>query len=376
MKDGIVAGIILVLGLLDAAIGLPLLFLYLILTGKKLSLNKNNGLIVSLLLIKVLWISLLFIYFKKGSFFCFFQTIGMDLMILLTFFLRKDEDFYRGLFSPIAVLFAVDFIFNIWSHLFGMDPLGRIAITRPDDIIPRVGGIFFHPFYSINISFIMILFSIYMRHRLLLLLAVANIATNGSYRGILTLIVLVVIYFLLTQGVKFKKLVTLSVAMVAIIFVIAIFSINYLGDNSGNYYRLFAWRNAIENIMINPIMGTHKFSIGELPNISKETIMDFGIAESTYLSYAMHYGILPAIIHFLVILFIFSQRVRLFYSRRVNSYSNFHLVAAVFSGVVFVDSFYGTVLGSMLTTMCYGLICISNREVNNETQLGIYASDF
>ena len=365
MKDGIVVGIILVLGLLDAAIGLPLLFLYLLLIGKKLSLERKYLPIVLLLLLKVFWITMVSIAYEDGAIFSYFRTISVDIMILLTIFLKKDKSFYRGLFIPIAVLFAVDLVFNIWTPLFGADPLGRVAVARPDDIIPRLGGIFFHPYYSINISFVVILFSMFMRYRLLLLLAIVNIAANGSYRASLTLIVLAAIYFLLMQRVKFKKLVAISVVMAAAVFAVTVVSISYLGRNSGNYYRVFAWVNAIENIMIHPIIGTHTFGTGELLNISEDTIKEFGIAESAYLDYALHYGIFPAIAHLTVILFIFSQRVKLLYSRNVNSSFNFQLVAAIFSGVVFIDTFYGgTVLGSMLTTMCYGLICISSRDVD------------
>ncbi len=369
MKNGIVVGIILVLGLFGEAIGLPLLVLYLFLFGKKPSLNRKHLPIVLLILLKVLWITVVSIVYNHGTIYSYCQIISVDIMILLTIFIKKDKGFYKGLFVAIALLFAADLTFNIWIYLFGADPLGRIVGTRPDDFFHRTGGVFFHAFYSINISFIVILFSIFLRHRLLLLLAILNIASNGSYRGVLTLMVFAAICFLLMRRVKFKKLVVISIVMVAAVVAMTVISIDYLGRDSANYYRVFAWGNAIENIMIHPIVGTHTFSVGELSNINKDTFKEFGIAESAYLNYALHYGIFPAIAHLIVILFIFSQRVRLLYSRNVTGLFNFQFIGAAFSGVVFIDTFYGTVLGSMLTTMCYGLICISSRDVDKPKKL-------
>lgn len=364
MKHGIIVGIILVLGLFNEAIGLPVLFIYLILTGKKLTLERNNELICLLILLKICWITIIFVAFKDGSIYSFFQTIGMDLMILMAFLLRGDERFYKGFFIPIAMLFMVDFFFNSWTFLYDADPLGRIATMRPDDIMPRVGGIFFHPYYSINISFVTILFSLYLRHRLLLLLAVINMVWNTSYRSNLTLIILVAIIVLLRLRVKFEKLVAIAVAMVVAVFVVTYISVPYLSDYSGNYYRVFAWKNAIEFIRTDPIVGTHHLSVGNLPAISEDTIRDFGISESTYLSYALHYGIIPAILQLLLIMIIFKRRVRLLYLSRESGSYRFNFFAAIFAGVIFVDTFYGNILGSMLTTICYGFICISTRDTD------------
>jgi hypothetical protein len=364
MKNGIIAGIILVVGLANEMVGLPLLFLYLLLTSKKLSLDRKYLPIVLLLQLKVLWITLVSIAYKDASILSYFRTIGVDMMIMLTILLKKDKNFYKGLFIPIAALFVVDLVFNIWTYSFGADLLGRLAMYRPGDIIPRTGGVFYHPYYSINISIVVILFSIFLRRRLLLVLSILNIVSNGSYRGSLTLIILAAVTFLLIRRAKFRTLVAISLVMVASVLALTVVSVSYIGSYSGNYYRVFAWVNAIENIGIHPIVGTHTFILGKLPSVSEYTIMEFGIAESPYLNYALHYGILPALVHLVVITFVFSQRVKSLYLQKKNRLHGFHIAAAIFAGVAFVDTFYGTVLGSMLTTMSNGLMCISSRDVD------------
>ncbi len=363
MREGIIIGAILVLGLFNNSIGIPVLILFLIFFSKKIGIDKSDIPIVFLLVMKMIWIISIFLLFKNNSIFNLFQTLGVDLMMLIVFLTKRDEIFYKGFFISIAILFSIDLAFNIWTLFFGADPLGRVASLRPGDISLRLGGIFYHPFYSINISFVTLLFAMYLRNRLILFLCVLNIVMNGSFRGSLTLIIFSIVFFLLKWRVRFSRLFIISIVLAATVFLITIFSVGFTGEISGNFYRVFAWSNAIENILQHPMIGTHSFSTDELPSINEDTIKEFGIAESTYLGYALHYGIFPMFVHFLLITFIFWRRLKLFYSNISFFSHDFKFIAAVFSSVVFIDTFYGTLLGSMLTTMCYGLMCVSNREI-------------
>lgn len=363
MKDGLVFGCILVMALFNVTIGTPILVFYILFKTKSLFLSDDNKLIVVLLLAKILWIFLIEILFRGTLTFSFLQTVNMDIILILTALIGYDKNFFGGFYIPVTIFFIIDFIFNLWTHIFGVDPLGRGAGLRPDDIFLRVGGIFHHPFYSINISIVMILFSIYMQRKILLSLAIINVLWNGSDRGDITLIVLLILFILFKYRVSFKILLLTSILLVSSVFIVTIISVTYMHAGSGNFYRVFAWSNALENIVIHPILGTHTFLTDKLPDVSKDTIILYGVSESAYLDIAVHYGIFPALMNMLVLFIIFSKKVNIFYSDKYST-SRFNLVAALFAGMSFIDSFYGTFLGSLLPTMAYGLFCISDQNID------------
>src|SRR5260370_40574893 len=157
MKNGLRTGIILVLSLFNTVFIVPLLYIYMFVSSKRLRVPRDDQAVIALILIKIVWIVSVFVFFASYSIFALLQTISIDVTMLLCFVIKKETDFYRGLATPIFVLFAIALTFNVWTVLFGVDPLGRAAFGRPDDIIPRLGGLFFHPFYSINISFVSLL---------------------------------------------------------------------------------------------------------------------------------------------------------------------------------------------------------------------------
>jgi hypothetical protein len=284
-----------------------------------------------------------------------------DVMLLIFLGLdKRDERFLKSLAAPLLGLLLIDFIFNLYSIAFGVDPLGREISQRADDIVPRVGGVFGHAFQSINVSVIAILLAWHFRRKLWLALGILNIVINGSFRGVLALVVMLAVYVLLRRRLRVGVLVAALTMLAASVFGITIISaVQSELSNSGNVFRVFAWQNALDVIEKSPLIGFHDFQFGELEGIDFNSISDFGIAESTYLDYAMRFGILAAVAHFLVILYFLARRTALL--RTSDEDSHFNMTSALFVATLFVDTFYGSMFGAVLPTLIFGFFCVSVR---------------
>jgi hypothetical protein len=346
--------LLLATALVNAVVGLPLILAYLV-SSSRAFLNRDDALIAILLLAKLAWMAGIYFFYKSGALFSFAQLVAIDLIFLVMLLVRKREAFFRGIAKPLFALFVLDALFNAWTLAFGSDPLGRVADARPDDFMPRLGGLFFHPFASINISLMAALFGLYLKRRPYLVLGIANVMVNGSYRGVLTLCVFAFAYFLIKRRTRFTMLLLCSLVAAAAVFGATIYSIQFYEGTSGNFYRAFAWLTAIDGISQSPIVGHHQFLTGELPEVSPEAIAEYGIAESTYLAYALHFGVVPAVLHFLILLTIFRRSVREYYRPTRTGSSAIKFAAALFACAAFIDTFYGTLIGGVFTSVCFGL---------------------
>ncbi len=363
MTTGLLTGVLLLASLAYSPIGLPFLATYLLASAKSLRISGDDLPVAVLLVAKAIWVVSLCFLLDHAPVIALPSILGADLVLLVAFALRKQHGFFVGLSKPLTWLFLVDFAFNAKAVVTGADFLGRMGSSRPDDLIPRLGGVFGHPFYSINISVISILLAWCFKRRLILALSVANILMNGSLRGSLTVAVLVAVFLLLKSRQRFGWLFAASACLAASVFLVTYLSVKADDVSSGNYFRVFAWLNALDVAKAHPVLGFHGFSSGELPWISEDTIVEYGVAESTYLGYATHFGLFPPIAQLLVISYVFWKRVQLLRDTTPQA-ARFNLMAAAFAGVAFVDTFYGTLLGSILTTTCYGLICLSGRDAS------------
>jgi hypothetical protein len=151
--------------------------------------------------------------------------------------------------------------------------------------------------------------------------------------------------------------------MAGLVFAVTFYSANGADYISGNLLRTIAWINSIDKISLSPIIGYHGFLPGQFEYMSVNTIIDYGIAESHYLQLAVDFGVLPAIISLYVTYLISAQCIRKYYSR--PSFSVL-LTPALFSGVIFVDRFYGSLFGGMFLTFIFCAICISFDESAKE----------
>ena len=359
MLTGLIFGLILVAGLANGMIGMPLTLGFLIITSRTLHWSGEAKILATLIALKGGWITGLLLLRGAPAPFSVVLLLSFDCALLITMLLRRPAVFTAGLSVPVLLLFVGDFSFNAWTMAFGSDPLGREAFYRPGDVLPRLGGLFSHPFYSINISVVAMLFSLmYWRSllcKVIFLAAFLNIASNGSMRGAVLLVVFFGVMFLLKRRVPFPALLIACILAAAGVFGITAFSTNYLPPGSGNHYRVFAWKNALSVVQAHPVTGYGSFQTGEIYAINEDTFQDYGIAESFYLDLAIRYGVFPAIMHFAILVFVFYISVRRLYIKGADE-SRLRFIRSLFAGVAFVDSFYGTFLGSVLTSICFGVL--------------------
>ena len=360
MTNGLIFGFILIAGLANGSIGMPLALGLLLLTSRALHWNREATILAALLALKVGWIGSVFLLRGAPQPFSLVMLLAFDFTLLITTLVRRPNRFIAGLCLPLLILFLGDFFFNIWAVATGSDPFGREASFRPGDFLPRLGGLFYHPFYSINISIVTMLFTLLFWKRWIckaaFVAAVVNIGVNGSLRGSVLLVVFFAMMFLLRRRMPFAMLFFSGILVATGVFYATVFSTDYLPSGSGNHFRVFAWKNALSVIWAHPISGEGTFQTGPLYAINEETLQEFGIAESFYLDVAIRYGAVPALAHLAVLSFVFWTSVSALYREEGQSGHRLRFVRAVFAGVAFVDSFYGTFLGSVLTSICFGVL--------------------
>lgn len=349
-------GTLLALAQINLSFGLPLMLLSLIFFHKNIRIDETKMDIKVALFIKAIWIVLIWAFFKSNSFFVLMQTLSLDIILISLVFFRVDQSFLKGVATSVSALLILDFTFNLAIYFFGIDPLGRGGSLRPGDVIPRVGGLFGHPFYSVNIAVVGIFCGLILRSRPILLASIINLLMNGTFRSPLTLIS----FILFLIAVKYKtKLRTIVIS--SLIFAIAVISITVYtagkDEYGGNALRVIAWANSIENIVNNPILGTHTFRTDPIDDMSADIIVDYGIAESTYLQYALDYGVMPMILHLFIIFRMLSSNYSRFLVEARND--DVRRLALILSAMIFTDTFYGTLFGSVLTTYFAGLMLIS-----------------
>jgi len=363
LNKGFVFGLLLLASALNLTAGLIFILIYSLFVHFNAIPRGRYAVIPYLLALKAVWIIGVDIVLSDRTFYHSLANISSDVIILLFLFVRVNSDFLKNTLLLVVSLFFVDIVFNFTTLLFGVDPLGRAVGARPDDILPRMGGVMGHPFYSVNISLLGMIAGIYLSNKKIIYLSVIALAINGTFRSPLILILLGVIYFLHVQSFRFYAKLIVYITFIAIVFIITALSGLIAVDESGNFLRLLAWDNAIRNIYENPLFGTHTFLSGSFDVMSADTIIDYGIAESMHLQVALDYGILPAVITILVLSIIMIQADSVYSSTAGKNHQVF--ASSVMASVMFVDSFYGTAYGSVLVTFIFVLLCISLKDIHS-----------
>jgi hypothetical protein len=277
-----------------------------------------------------------------------------DFTLLVVLFVSVNGRLIQKYFTPLLLLFSVDLIFNIAMVVFGVDFFGRVGGIGEHDFLPRLIGVFGHPYQSINIAFVAFIIGVFLKSKNIMFLSFLPLILTGSLRGPLVAIVLLVTMFLLYKRVRLSLISLVFVIFIGLVFVATIYSASHAGYESGNYLRVLAWTSAIEHIMNNPIFGTQIFLSGTFEHMSSKAILDYGIAESYYLQYALDYGLFPALISFVVFFLIVKVNIKKLYSAKRLSSRYFAIVLLTIT--IFVDSFYGTLYGSHLVTVFYSIL--------------------
>lgn len=354
--SGFVFGVLLLFAQINLSIGLPLILLGLGFYYKNLRIDLSWLDVKVALFVKALWVTLIWFVFKSTSLFVLLQTLSVDVVLVGLVFFKFKEDFFRGLAVSLSMLVVMDLCFNLMIYGFGVDPLGRGGALRAGDLVPRVGGVFGHAFYSVNISVVGLICGLILRSKLVLYLSVMNFLINGTFRSPIALIGFVLFFVAIKYELKLRTLVCGAVVFAGVVVLATLYTAG--GDEyGGNVLRVVAWANSIDNIAKNPLLGTHTFLVGPIDDMSADIIVDYGIAESAYLQYALDYGVLPMLLHFFVIFRMLNANYRLFFGG--GGRDRIAYAALVFAGMIFTDTFYGTLFGSVLTTCFGGLLLLS-----------------
>ncbi len=358
-RSGILFGLFLIFSLANLTIGLVILFVY-VLSFLHQRVPRDTLVIVILIFAQVVWTASINLLFKNTSFILQLQQYSINAILLLMLVTPLSIRFINGMLKSLICLFLVDFLFNLSVLFFGIDLLGRGAQLRADDYLPRVGGLFGHPFYSANISTIAFISGLFLRKNWIIFLSAMALLLNGTFRSPLILIIAVATLIVLKLKLRIASILIFSLLIVSCVVVVTAYSANPDASYvSGNYLRIVAWSNAVQNIVASPFFGSHSFKTGTFDFMSIDTIVDYGIAESLYLQVAQDFGIPCAIIIFMVYFLIMRRNVLFFYNVR-NNYQ--YRATAVLSVVWLVDSFYGTFSGSVLTTFFFGALCLSMKN--------------
>jgi len=359
---GFLFGLILILTQINIVYGLPLVLFSLIIFSEKIALNKKDRLLFFFTTLQLLWFLMMFVLFPV-NFNHWVKHFALFLIIFIIIVSKIDFNFINGICISLSLLLLLDFAFNLTTIFAGVDPFGRIPITRPDDFLPRLGGVFGHSFFSLNISFLGIISACFKRNKSILLLSIFNILLIGILRGFILLIILLIAFLIIRKGVSFFKIKIYSFLIVLSVFAITVYSVT-LNFSTANVMRVFAWSNAINNISLNPFYGKQDFYSDDIETISFETIENFGVTESQYLEVAVHYGVFPSLLFFIIMTLMLQKSYNEFVNpKQLNSQTKIILISTF---IIFIDTFYGSIFGGPLTSVFLTLLIFStNKNITN-----------
>lgn len=359
INKGAVFGLGLVASLINVAMSLAIVLAYSWMQLKKVCLPNEYRIILALVMIKVFWILGIYLGFSNKDFYFIIQVLAPDIMLLTMIFILLNPKFLDKMFKPIILLFFVDFMFNLSIYLLGADPLGRGGGNARDDMFPRLTGVFGHPYYSINIAFIMVIIGIFLKKNFLIFLALLTLFFTGSLRGPVTGFAIFSVWLMLRLRINVYLMLILMLLFVALVFLATFYSASLASYETGNYLRVVAWVNSVDHIISNPFLGTHTFLMGTFEHMSSKAIIDYGIAESLYLQYGLDFGLIPSLVALAIFTIIFYINVQNYYKSNIERQKRESMAISILTAVVLIDSFYGTIYGSVLTTFFYLALAIS-----------------
>lgn len=364
LLPGFIFGSILSISQVNLSFGLPLSLVALLATAPKFTLKKEHVDLFVLLLFQIVWMSLIYSIYSTNNILYLFKYLSVFAILMPMLFIEYDGSYMKGISLSLLALLMVDFLFNLSSIAFGVDLLGRAPDIRPGDIIPRLGGVFGHSFFSVNISVVGIFCGLLLRSRFVFFMSLINLMINGTFRSWLSILLLVLAYILIRNTLKFRSLLIYLLIFVCFVFAGTVYTaLEY--DSGGNVLRFFAWTSSIEKILKNPLFGNHKFYTGVFEGIDQYTILDYGIAESQYLEIGLHFGVIPMIIYMLILTKILLNNYKYHFSKQRQW--TFRETILLASAMIFADTFYGSIFSSVLTTFFFGILLVSTPKTNLKT---------
>lgn len=270
------------------------------------------------------------------------QQLFLCVMPFVTLLYAPTEKTVRKFELLIYVVFALDFAFNAYGLAIGSDILGRILDVREGLSGGRLGGLFASSFYSGTISILaMIFFICGTRFRWLIIVAACNLLMAGSLRLVIPLVLIP--FFFWRWKKRNVRTELIQIFLLSIFAVFATFATSSFGDmgfpvNDANDIRIFAWGNAIQQILGSPIGGVGYPGNSVLDGVDIYSIKESLVAESWYLNSAITFGI-P------FMLFRFFGMMAIFYGSRYKKRTSYE---AVMVPIILVDLVYGGAFEGLL----------------------------
>lgn len=354
---GFIFGIILCISQINISIGLPIALVSFFLTTPKIVIRSNRFWLIFIVGAEIAWQSFVWLYFKSNDIILLFQSVVVFVILAALLYTECDINYVRGLSLSIAFLMLLDFAFNLITIILGQDPIGRTPDFRVSDLMPRMGGVFGHNFFSLNIGVIGLFSGLLLKNNYVILFALINIVMNGSLRSWIFLLLFGIAYLFVRYSIKFRYLLTTLVFFIIAVFASTIFAASQ-SETGANVLRVFAWTNSLEKIIDFPIYGNHNF-IGErfVEGVSESAIDEYGIAESQYLQLGLHFGVFSMAGYFIIIFIFLINRYKLILHKMQPCSINQNI--AIASIVIFADTWYGSIFGSVITTFFFGILFIS-----------------
>ncbi len=362
-NKGLFFGFILSISQLNIVYGLPVVLFFILLFSETKALKNKNKRLFFLLIFQIIWMTAIFLFFPS-NFNHYIKNINVFIIILLILISKFDLKFLIGLSKSLIILFIVDFIFNLFSFFLGFDPLGRQPQMRPDDVVERLGGIFGHSFFSLNISFIGLIASYISRKKVIFVCAIVNILLIGILRGYLILLLLVIAFYIVKKGVSYFKLKVISILFATSVFIGTFYTVS-LQLSQANLMRVYAWLISILGISENLLVGKHDFMYDDkFDSVSFETIYYYGITESQYLELGLHYGLLSMIALLVIMFNLFSISYNSFKNSKVEDFK-MNKITLISTFIIFTDLFFGSIFGSTLTTVFFVILIVTDKSSHN-----------
>lgn len=352
-------GLLIAFAQFKLVIGVPAVVLALFVLARRVIPRSDVSHITVYLGLTIVWMLVIQTMVGNRDTLSVFSACLGPVILFLSTFLRVNERVVAKIFRVLFALFLVDFLFNISVILFGVDLVGRGGSLREGDYLQRLGGVVGHPFASVNFTVVACFAAMLFKNHKMFLLAAFGLLINGTFRAPLGLALLLSILIVLRVYPRTWVFVLMFPAVAAAVVYTTFLTAGDGDFMTGNALRMIAWANAIERIGDSPIIGFHGFQTGSFENMSRDTLIDFGIAESPVLQLWLDYGVVAPVFMMITFITIISKSLN---KSRENPDNPFYFTGAAMAAYAFIDFGFGTFFGSINTTIPMALLCLSYRS--------------
>jgi hypothetical protein len=298
------------------------------------------------------------------------QHISPFMIALFISFVRIDMKFLAQLKKAIYIVFFVDFSTNILSILINLN-LHLDTVNYFDSYYHSLVGIFGHPYLSVTLSCVTLLYAILFKERRMQIFALSALLVGSTFRSLLFLYPIILVYVFLARRINSALILVALLLGVLTIFQFVKTNSNLeefkrcdVLDIHTNLYtkcaalnssalRYYAWTSFLQSDLSffsnkdNVLKNRDNYFTLTLELIEKERIF-----ESPYLQAAFDYGILYSCLHLLLFLFLFYQNYKKYIKIRTNSFSkNLYSTKVIIASLFFFDSFYGTFFFCIISSL-------------------------